>query len=53
VDLEGFTTGLWPKGWGFRKKEKKRMEERKTEEQVKQTEAKKPKIAFAEAEKPK
>jgi hypothetical protein len=53
VDLEGFTTGLRPKGRGFRKKEKKRREEKKTEEQVKQVETRKPKIAFVEAEKPK
>jgi hypothetical protein len=51
VDLKGFTTGLRPKGQGSRKKEKKRREERKTEEQVKQTEARKHKIAFTKAEK--
>jgi hypothetical protein len=53
VDLEGFATGLRPKDQGSRKKEKKRREERKTEEQDKQTEARKPKKAFTEAEKPK
>jgi hypothetical protein len=46
VDLEGFTTGLRHKGQGYRKKGKKRREESKTEEQVKQTEARKPEIAF-------
>jgi hypothetical protein len=51
VDLEGFSTGLQLKGQGSRKKDKKRRAEKKTGEQVKQTEARKPKIAFAEAEK--
>jgi hypothetical protein len=53
VDLEGFLTGLRLKGQGSRKKDKKRRAEIKMGEQVKETEARKPKIAFAEAEKPK
>jgi hypothetical protein len=51
VDLDGLSAGLWPKGWGSKKKEKKRSTEKK--EQAKQSEARKTKIAFAEAEKPK
>jgi hypothetical protein len=39
VDLEGFSTGLRLKGQGSRKKDKKRRAEKKTGEQVKQTEA--------------
>jgi hypothetical protein len=53
VDLEGFSTGVRPKGQGSRKRDKKRNAEKKTGEQVKQSEARKPKIAFTEAEKPK
>jgi hypothetical protein len=51
VDLDSLSTGLWPKGQGPKKKEKKRSAEKK--EQAKQSEARKTKIAFAEAEKPK
>jgi hypothetical protein len=39
VDLEGFSRGLRLKGQGSRKKDKKRRAEKKTGEQVKQTEA--------------
>jgi hypothetical protein len=55
VDLEGFKPGVWPKRKGSRKKDKKRGEERKTKEQVKKTQSRKPKIAFrpTEAEKEK
>jgi hypothetical protein len=50
VDLEGFAPGVWPKGKGSRKKDKKGGEERKTKEQVKKTQSRKPKIAFGPTE---
>jgi hypothetical protein len=50
VDLEGFTPGVWPKGKGSRKREKKEGEERETEEQVKKTQSRKPNIAFGPTE---
>jgi hypothetical protein len=50
VDLEGFMPGVRPKGKGSRKKDKKNGEERKTEEQVKKTQSRKPKIAFGSTE---
>ncbi len=50
VDLEGFTPGVRPKGKGSRKREKKEGGERETEEQVKKTQSRKPKIAFGPTE---
>jgi hypothetical protein len=50
VDLEGFNPGVWSKGNRSRKRDKKGIEERKTEEQSKKTEAQKPKIAFGPTE---
>ncbi len=56
VDLEGLTPGVWPKGNGSKKRDKKGEGERTTKEQVKKTKARKPKIAFrlteVEKEKP-
>jgi hypothetical protein len=53
VDLDSFSTGLWPKGQESKKKEKKTSAKKKTDEQAKQLEARKTKIAFTEAEKTK
>ncbi len=53
VDLDSFSTGLRPKGQESKKKEKKRSAKKKTDKQAKQLEARKTKIAFAEAEKTK
>jgi hypothetical protein len=50
VDLEGFMTGLRPKGNGSKKRDKRGKEERMTEEQVNKTKAWKPKIAFGPTE---
>ncbi len=50
MDLEGFTSGVRPKGKGSRKRKKKEGEERETEEQVKKTQSRKPKIAFGPTE---
>jgi hypothetical protein len=50
VNLEGFTTGLRPKGNGSKKRDKRGKEERTTEEKVNKTKARKPKIAFGPTE---
>ena len=50
VDLEGFTTGLRPKGNGSKKRDKRGKEERATEEQVNKKKARKPTIAFGPTE---
>jgi hypothetical protein len=50
VDLEGFTTGVRPKGSGSKKRGEKGSKERMTEERAKKTKARKPKIAFGTTE---
>ena len=46
VDLEGFTTGVCPKGSGSKKRDEKGNKERMTKEWAKKTKALKPKITF-------
>jgi len=50
VDLEGFTTGVRPKGSGTKKRDDKGNKERMTEERAKKTKGRKPKIAFGTTE---
>ena len=50
VTLEGFTTGLRPKGGRPRKRDKRGKEERATEEQVNKTKARKSTIPFGRTE---
>jgi hypothetical protein len=45
VNLEGFASGVCPKGNGSKKRDKKGKGERTSKEQVKKTKARKPKIA--------
>lgn len=50
VDLEGFTTGVRPKGSGSKKRDEKGNKERTIEERAKTTKARKSKIAFGPTE---
>ena len=50
VDLEGFTTGVRPKGSGSKKRDEKGNKERATKERAKKTKARKPKISFGPTE---